>query len=114
VLALSATGGALLGTLYGRLAHARLRVSAHRGFFVVHRGVLWIEEVTVPAARIEAAILSRTPLDRFHGVATVTVVVGGGDRFSVANVSLPHAAELIGDLQAAESGEASGSLWGAS
>ena len=114
VLALSATGGALIGTLYGRLAHARLRVSAHRGFFVVHRGVLWSEEVTVPAARIEAAILSRTPLDRFHGVATVTVVVGGGDRFSVANVSLPHAAELIGDLQAAESGEASGSLWGAS
>lgn len=84
--------------IFGRLAHRRLRVVLDGPFVTVRRGVLWREEVVLPTRRIEAVTLARSPLDRWHGVATVRIVVGGGARFAVHNVAVAEAEAALDQL----------------
>ncbi|MBX3246572.1 MAG: PH domain-containing protein [Myxococcales bacterium] len=95
--------GLALG-LWGAAAHARLRYAYDGRFFAIRSGVLGRLAVYVPAGKVQAAVTTRTPLDRWHRVATVRVTVGGGASFHVANVPDAEADALIDALGRDEAG----------
>jgi putative membrane protein len=86
--------------LYGRAAHRALRFASTGAFFAIRRGVLGRDEVVVPSARMQSIEVARTPLDRFHGVATLAIVVGGGETLRLGNLAVDEARSLAGSLAA--------------
>ncbi|MFT5354305.1 MAG: putative membrane protein [Polyangiales bacterium] len=88
--------GAALGGILGWRRHRVLAYDFSSNYFALRDGVFGRAWTDVPLQRIEAVRLDRSPLDRWHGVATLRIVVGGGGVFSVPNVEL-GAAELLRD-----------------
>jgi putative membrane protein len=86
--------GAAIGWVYGRAAHATLRFALGDGLFAVRGGVLGHHEAYLPRERVQAVVARRSPLDRWHGVTTVVVIVGGGARMAIANVPAGEASLL--------------------
>jgi putative membrane protein len=59
----------------------------------VRRGVFRREEAYAPRTRLEALTIVQSPFDRWHGVATLTAIVGGGARVAIPNVPVEEARE---------------------
>lgn len=95
-LAFLPLAGALLGGLIGWRRHRVLAYDFSGGYFALRDGILGQNWTDIPLQRIEAIRLDRSPLDRWHGVATLRIVVGGGTLFSVPNIAL-GAAERVRD-----------------
>ncbi len=88
-------------TVLGLLQHRAIRVAFDGHHLALVTGVLGRSWSFVPRSRVEGVSLSRTPLDRWHGVASLRVVVGGGQSFRVTNVPFDDAralcTHLVGD-----------------
>lgn len=100
--------------LWGAAAHARLRYAHDGRFFAIRSGVLGRLAIYVPTSKVQAAVTTRTPLDRWHGVATLRVTVGGGASFQVTNVPDGEADALVAALGSDAAAEAPHGLVGAS
>ena len=87
--------------MLGLLRHRAIRIAFDGHHLALATGVLGRSWSFVPRSRVEGISLTRTPLDRWHGVASVRVVVGGGQSFRVTNVPFEDAralcTHLVGD-----------------
>lgn len=91
----AALGGGLVGWRRYRI----LAYDFSGDYFALRDGVFGRSWTDVPLQRIESIRLDRSPLDRWHGVATLRVVVGGGGVFSVPNVALSAAEHLRDEIE---------------
>ena len=98
----------LLATLPALLAVALLRRRCHRYGLAptsvqVTRGVLTRRDWTIPYGNIQAVTVTRGPLQRRFGVASVRIDTAGGrglDRPHVHDIDEGEAAAFVGDLRA--------------
>lgn len=101
IIALLPLLGAALGGVLGWLRYRVLAYDFSGGYFALRDGVLGRTWTDVPLQRIEAIRLDRSPLDRWHGVATLRIVVGGGGILSVPNIKLSAAEQVRNELESA-------------
>ena len=78
------------------LAYARWRYGMNRELLLVRHGILWHEERTIPISRMQHVDLSRGPLERWFGLATLVVFTAGSEAASVRvpGLAVPVAGEL--------------------
>ncbi len=89
---------ALLGAIWG-VATLRTLTWAHdQGGLAVWRGVFRRSLVVAPASRMQALNIVQSPFDRWHGVATLIAIAGGGARVTVPNVPVDEARAAIDRL----------------
>lgn len=60
----------------------------------IRRGVLWREEIAIPASRIQHTDVSQGPLERNYGIAKLIVYTAGTVNASVTLSGLSHAVAL--------------------
>ena len=65
-----------------RYRHTSYRVD-HRGIRI-RRGVLWRSETTVPRSRVQHTDVSRGPIERYFGLATLVIHTAGTENASVS------------------------------
>ncbi len=84
----------LLGLVWGFATLRTLRWSVDPAAgLAVRRGVFRREEIYAPRSRLEALTVVESPFDRYHGVATLLAIVGGGARIAIPNVPAAEARE---------------------
>ncbi|MFK7999199.1 MAG: PH domain-containing protein [Polyangiales bacterium] len=93
--------GAVLGGLAGWRRYHVLAYDFSADYFALRDGIFGRTWTDIPLRRIEAVRIDRSPLDRWHGVATLRVVVGGGGVFSVPNVALSSAEHVRDEVERA-------------
>lgn len=101
VLGLLPVLATLVGALVGWRRYHVLAYDFSAGYFALRDGIFGRAWTDVPLQRIEAIRLDRTPLDRWHGVATLRIVVGGGGVFNVPNIALGAAERLRDEVASA-------------
>jgi membrane protein YdbS with pleckstrin-like domain len=84
----------VLGRRYDERAFERTRYRLDAVGLVIHRGVLWRRQVTVPRSRVQHTDVSQGPLQRRYGLATLTVHTAGSEDASVELSGLAHAEAL--------------------
>lgn len=92
---------ALIIRIPARRYHARgYQISADR--LRVVRGLLWRSDTVVPFSRVQHIDVHQGPLDRFFGIATLTLHTAGNHNASVALPGLgePLAREMREDIRA--------------
>ena len=75
-----------------RYRHIRYRVDAHG--FTIRRGVFWRSVTSVPKSRVQHTDVSRGPVQRHFGLATLVIHTAGTHDASVSVSGLSHRAAV--------------------
>lgn len=98
----------LLGVLVGVLEWRALSFGVEGAAFVVHRGIVRRETVSVPLARVQSVDVAQSPVARVLGARALTVrTAAGTENVKLAAVSGPAEAALraaLGDSAAVHAG----------
>ena len=100
----------VLAELWPRLEHPRIRWGLDEHAFEIRRGVVFHRAIHVPRSRIQHTDVTRGPLQRRKGLATLTVHTAGTHAASVAIAGLLHedASRVRDELIADRGGEHDG------
>ncbi len=78
--------------------HKRLRYLVDEGGLRIRRGVFWRKVIWIPISRVQHTDVSRGPLQRRFGLATLTVHTAGTAGASISLAGLEHGiATLLND-----------------
>ena len=83
---------------WGLAIFRSLRYARAEGCLAIRKGVLTLEHAFVPPSKVQAVLLTQTPFDRRHGVAKISITVGGGARVVLPNVPVVDAQALAAEL----------------
>lgn len=84
----------VLAWVYSGARHRATRFALNDEGLRIRRGVFWQSEVLVPRSRVQHTDLSRGPLDRRFGMATLKVYTAGSKLASVGLDGIPEARAL--------------------
>ena len=78
------------------LAWARWRFAIGTELLLLRRGILWHEERAIPLSRLQHVDLTRGPVERAFGLATVVMFTAGteGASFRLPGLAAPRATEV--------------------
>ena len=76
------------------LHHRYLRYRVDAGGVRIRRGVLWRKIISIPTTRVQHTDVTRGPLERSYGLATLTVHTAGTQGASIALSGLSHEVAL--------------------
>lgn len=99
--ALGAIGLVVPASIGGWLAFRALRFGWDGRVLAARWGVLGRHRALVPADRIEAVTLTATPIERWQGIAHLSVFVTGGAHVTLVNLPRATAADLLEQVAAA-------------
>ncbi|MFK7742898.1 MAG: PH domain-containing protein [Planctomycetota bacterium] len=90
------SGLVLLTLLVPPLNYARWRYGFVGDLLLMRYGILFVEERSVPVRRMQHVDLSRGPIERLFGLATLVVFTAGneGSAFRVPGLAIQRATEL--------------------
>lgn len=73
-----------LSWFWPRLRYRRISYNVDRLGIRIRRGVLWRSETSVPKSRVQHTDVSRGPIERAFGLATLVIYTAGTDHASVS------------------------------
>ena len=101
----SVIGGALVGwsLISPYLAYVRWRFFVNEELMLMRYGIIFHEERTIPISRMQHVDLTRGPVERMFGLATLVVFTAGneGSAFRLPGVAVLRAGELRDQILAA-------------
>jgi membrane protein YdbS with pleckstrin-like domain len=89
-LAITAALGAL-SFAWPPVRHRHIRYRVDERGIRIRRGVFWRSETFVPKSRVQHTDVSRGPIERSLGLATLIIHTAGTEQASVSLSGLPHA-----------------------
>ena len=105
IIAASVVGGILVGwsLISPYLAYVRWRFTVDRELMLMRYGIIFHEERTIPISRMQHVDLTRGPVERMFGLATLVVFTAGneGSAFRLPGVAVLRAGELRDQILAA-------------
>lgn len=87
-------GLAWLAQRWPVIEHRHVRWGVDELGMEIRRGVVWRSEVSVPRSRIQHVEVAQGPLQRHHGVATLSLYTAGTEHSEVSLSGLRHATAL--------------------
>lgn len=105
IIAASVFGGVLVGwsLISPYLAYVRWRFTVDQELMLMRYGIIFHEERTIPISRMQHVDLTRGPVERLFGLATLVVFTAGneGSAFRLPGVAALRAGELRDQILAA-------------
>lgn len=105
IIAASVVGGVLVGwsLISPYLAYVRWRFTVDQELMLMRYGIIFHEERTIPISRMQHVDLTRGPVERMFGLATLVVFTAGneGSAFRLPGVAVLRAGELRDQILAA-------------
>jgi membrane protein YdbS with pleckstrin-like domain len=105
VVAASVIGGMLVGwsLISPYLAYVRWRFFVDQQLMLMRYGIIFHEERTIPISRMQHVDLTRGPVERLFGLATLVVFTAGneGSAFRLPGVAVDRAKQLRDQILAA-------------
>lgn len=90
VWALITATALLIGYRWPALHHRYLRYRVDESGVRIRRGVLWRKVISIPTSRVQHTDVAQGPLQRHHGIATLTVYTAGTEGASISLSGLEH------------------------